>query len=86
MLFRSVLSAVADISLSAVPGTVLSAKQVLTYIGCVAHLIDGLSESTVNEIKNKALNSALMQKWPATLRHFMEDTAKVGKNWKDLLE
>ena len=83
---QTVLDAVADIYLSAVPGTVLSAKQVLTYVGRVAHLIDGLSESTVNEIKNKALNSALMRKWPASLRHLMEDTAKVDENWEDLLE
>ena len=83
---QTVLDAVSEITLNSVPGTVLSAKQVLTYVGRVALLIDGLSESTVNEIKNKALNSVLMRKWPATLRHLMEDTAKVDENWEDLLE
>ena len=83
---QTVLDAVSEINLNAVPGAVLSAKQVLMYVGRVARLIDGLSESTVNAIKNKALNSALMRKWPATLRHLMEDTAKVDENWEDLLE
>ena len=83
---QTVLDAVSEINLNAVPGAVLSAKQVLMYVGRVARLIDGLSESTINAIKNKALNSALMRKWPATLRHLMEDTAKVDENWEDLLE
>ena len=75
---QTVLDAVSEISLGAVPGRVLSAKQLLTSVGRVAHLIDGLSESTVKKIKSKAPNSALMRKWPATLRHLMEDTAKVS--------
>jgi len=83
---QTVLDAVSEINLNAVPGAVLSAKHVLMYVGRVARLIDGLSESTINAIKNKALNSALMRKWPATLRHLMEDTAKVDENWEDLLE
>ena len=83
---QTALDAVSEITLNSVPGTVLSAKQVLMYIGCVTLLIDSLFESMINEIKSKALNSALMRKWPATLRHLMEDTVKVDENWEDLLE
>ena len=79
---QTVLDSASEISLNAVPGTVFSTKQVLTYVGRVAHFIDGLSESTINEIKNKALNSALMRKWPATLCHLMEDTARSTRTGK----
>ena len=79
---QTVLNAASEINLDAVPGAVLSAKQVLMYIGHVTHLINSLSDSTINMIKNKAPNSALMRKWPATLRHLMEDTAKVDENWE----
>ena len=48
------------IFLSAVTGRVLSMKQVLMYVSHVAHLIDGLSESTVNEIIARAKLSALL--------------------------
>ena len=49
---QTVLDAVSEISLNAVPGAILSAKQVLMYIGRVAHLTDGLSNSTTNKIKS----------------------------------
>ena len=80
-----VLDAVSEIHLGAIPGTVLTAKQVLSYIGRISRLIDGLSESTFKEIKPKALNSAIMRKWPPAIRHLMEDTAKVDETWEDLL-
>ena len=27
-----------------------------------------------------------MRKWPASIRHLMEDSAKVDEDWEDLLE
>ena len=50
---QGTVQTVLDAVSGAVPGTVLPAKQVLTYVGRVAHLIDGLSDCTVNEIKKR---------------------------------
>ena len=38
------------------------------------------------EIMPKALNSAIMQKWPLAICHFMEDTVKVDGTCEDLLK
>ena len=83
---QTVLEAAAEISLGAIPGTMLTSKQVLSYIGRVTALLDSLSATTTKELKPKALNSALMRKWPSALRHLMEDTAKPDEDWEEMLE
>ena len=64
----------------------LTSKQVLSYIGRVTALLDSLSTTTTKELKPKALNSALMRKWPSALRHLMEDTTKPDEDWEEMLE
>ena len=83
---QTVLEAAAQISLGAIPGTMLTSKQVLSYIGRVTALLDSLSATTTKELKPKALNSALMRKWPSALRYLMEDTAKPDEDWEEMLE
>ena len=83
---QTVLEAASEISLGAIPGTTPTSKQVLPYIGRATALLDSLSATTTKELKSKALNSALMRKWPSALRHLMEDTTKPDEDWEEMLE